>query len=1226
MSSNQDASTPLLDANSKVSTGAGTFGAHEGLTSAEAAQRLQADGPNKLDPPPKEGFGIILLRQMQSAVFLLTTIAAIITYSLGERNKPAILLGAVVFVCLVNTAGEYTSQDAGAALASMAAPKSNVLRNGQTIQVESSTLVVGDVVMIQMGDVIPADMLVLEAVDLKANEAMLTGEPTDISKSTVAKDPSAPFLTNMLYSGTSVVSGHGKAEITDTGMRTQVGLIAKRLGAERSVTAKNPLAASVNKLGTALGICLVMVILLAATVALRTGYQDPARPCDAGDRFCFFKNAFLRAVIMAVALIPHGIPIVCTVMLRVGSMEMAKLNGITMRMSAVDYLSATTVICTDKTGTLTEGKMTGAALLGAVHDPAKGAIAKLTESSLSFYPLKGLCPNGGLFSDLNMSDAHRKQMDKIFDSKEARQSFAQPGLPDLALPDDSNSTANSLDAMMARAHLSCGFLTCYGTKLARDAKTGVWETTGNMTEGALKVAAAKGGYWDDEGAGHALHSMCVRLSDMEVPFTSDRKMMATVHMLPESRRVESLEFASDCTHFAILKGAPDKLVDKLGSVLDVADGSLQLPGRIMNDVDRALVKQHNTNLADQALRSILLALRPLSAADMDKMKACRSADDRLAVILGEPTKVVFTSLWGIYDPPRTSVPPSVKRCHEAGIQVVMITGDQPDTAKAIGKTIGVISEGDDPSLRTALCSELHEPISQRRVSGSGLRNSKRASQVLKSLEQLHSDSKVGNVGKNRGSKRLSVHDVRGRNDATEPEYCSEEVIAEITGRVRCFARAQPTDKVAIVESLKAQQNIVAMTGDGVNDAPALKSAHVGVSMGITGTAVTQQASDLVLLDDNFSTIVSAVQEGRRIYNNAQKYVAANLSLKFGEMVSILISIGLGVIAPINPTPQLLNLLVTHIISTFCFAFEAAEPYIMKVPPRSLKDDFVVSRTQILFRILPFVIYFPAVVYASLCFGMFSQVGTVDNYAIIGTSMVLDLASGKTVCERAGWERAGEYKFDGRPFHCRCKVSKSGMPNGDIEEFDQWGSRDLDISGNPMKNQDMFSLSRSDWKGEPSRFVEPCKGNKDVWCWKDNVEEFSRPVLPRGMSCGDYGVKYGQSMALVTIMTGEMLSLMSFRTDGFFIYHVFQNKFYLLTMVGQFFITFQIVFNPSLSSLLEVVALEPIHLAAAGACALCLIVLNELTKMLFRSRLSALNQELEKQALALSHGEVKHAEV
>jgi len=351
-----------------------------------------------------------------------------------------------------------------------------------------------------------------------------------------------------------------------------------------------------------------------------------------------------------------------------------------------------------------------------------------------------------------------------------------------------------------------------------------------------------------------------------------------------------------------------------------------------------------------------------------------------------------------------------------------------------------------------------------------------------------------------------------------------------------------------------------------------------------------------------------------------------LSLKFGEMVSILISIGLAVPTPLNPTAQLLNLLITHIISTFCFAFEDAEPYIMKVPPRALKDDFIVSRTQIIFRIAPFVVYFPAVVDASLSFGMLSLVGTVDNHAIIGTANILDLAGGKTVCERAGWELDGKYKLDARPFHCRCKVSKSGMPRGDIDEFDQWGSRDMEVSGNPMMQKDLFLLSSSDWKGEPNRFVEPCQGNKDVWCWKDSVEESSRPVLPRGMSCGEYGVKYGQSMALLTIMTGEMLSLMSFRTDGFFIYHVFRNKFYLLTMICQFFITFEFIFNPTLSSLLEVVALERIHLVAAGALPLSLVALNELAKILFRSRLSALNRELEKQALAISRSEAKSEEV
>jgi len=380
------------------------------------------------------------------------------------------------------------------------------------------------------------------------------------------------------------------------------------------------------------------------------------------------------------------------------------------------------------------------------------------------------------------------------------------------------------------------------------------------------------------------------------------------------------------------------------------------------------------------------------------------------------------------------------------------------------------------------------------------------------------------------------------------------------------------------------------------------------------------------MDDNFSTIVSAVQEGRRIYSNAQKYLAANLSLKFGEMVSIMISIGLGVIAPINPTVQLLNLLITHLIGTFCFAFEDAEPYIMKVPPRALKDDFVVSRTQIFFRIAPFVVYFPAVVYASLCFGMLSLAGTVNNHAIVGTAKVLDLADGKTICERAGWELENEYKMDARPFHCRCEVRKSGMPHGDIDEFDQWGSRDLEVSGNPIKQKDVFSLSSSDWKGEPNRFVEPCRGNKGVWCWKTNVEEASRPVLPRGMSCGEYGVKYGQSMAVFTIMTGEMLSLMSFRTDSFFFYHFFRNKFYLLSMICQFCITFRIIFNPTLSSLLDTVALEPIHLVVAGALSLCLVVLNELAKIPFRFKLSALNQELEKRALAISRGEFKKVEV
>lgn len=579
----------------------------------------------------------IFIRQMQSVIFLLTSIAAVASYSLGDKYKAAILFFVVLFVIVLNTVGEYSSQDAGNALCKMAAPRTACIRDGREMLIEAAALVVGDVVVIKAGDVVPADMVILEAIDLKTNEAVLTGESSEVMKSVDLQDPKAPFKSNMLYSSTEVLSGFGKAEVTDTGMCTQVGLIAKRLGQNKSITEKNPLMSAVNKLASYLAMVLALVIVCAALVAFMTRYQDPQRPCAEDDEGCFLKTSLLRAVVMSVALIPHGLPFICTVMLYVGSAGIGKRNGVVMKVSAVDYLAATTVICTDKTGTLTEGRMSATLVLGFCQDEATRATGNSTrESSLSFYPLKGLSPNGGIFSTSEVTKKHKEQMENEFEPNMLRQNFSQSGLRDLGMIDERKEAAKegNLDGLLAGIHMAVAFLACHGVGLV---KNDSWEAKGNPTEVAVKVAAAKAGFWEDADdsrlagldipSSGSLRALYPRQDSLEVPFNNVRKMAASIHGIPKLDRTlstatleelrTSLRFPEDATHFAILKGAPEKIAESVGAMPLLRDGALELPGRQMAESDHALLHQRNMDLAKQALRSLLVAVRPLSSADME---------------------------------------------------------------------------------------------------------------------------------------------------------------------------------------------------------------------------------------------------------------------------------------------------------------------------------------------------------------------------------------------------------------------------------------------------------------------------------------------------------------------------------------------------------------------------------------------------------------------------------
>lgn len=1175
----------------------------EGLSSQEVEHRLKADGPNELDASEKLSFFAILLTQAKSTIFLLTTVAAIISFIAKDANKGIILMCVVCLVCLANSIGEYSFQDAGAALASMSGDQARVVRDGREQEVLSKNLVMGDVVLLKIGDVVPADMIVLASQDLQAMEAVLTGEPTERLKTVEVKDPKEPFASNMLYKMTSIVGGSGKAEVVATGMRTQVGLIAKRLQNTEKSKKLSPLQRSINMLGKLIAGIIFLAVCLATLIAFLTGYEDPSKPCAEGDWVCVLLSCLLRGVIMSVAIIPHGLPFVVMVMLRVGANQMAVRSAVVTKVTSVDQLSATTVICTDKTGTLTEGKMTAQSIYGICQDEDS-----LVHSSIGFYPLKGLSANGGIFAEEDLTEKAKAEMDAKYDMKERRQSFGGPDRLDLgACPQNSEL---SLDAQLARAHLSCASSNCWGTTVSHDPASGKWDAQGNMTEAALRVAAAKAGLWDDKS------SPATRIPELEVPFTSKRKMMATLHSLPPHRRLDTLQLPQDASHIALVKGAPDRILPKLGAMLRKGkSGLLEVDNTRLSSVANLAIEKKNQEFASQALRTVLMAIRPLSLEEFEVLRNCANGEDRLDFILS--SKLCMLGLWGIYDPPRATVPKSVLECHQAGIQVVMITGDQKPTALAIGQQVNILSQGDSARLGAATCSELHEgrPL---RVSATAKR--RLSDEALKALGPDHLPVQVAETG---GARRLSVHDERTPADQHEPEYKSEQEIAKLTKRVHVWARAQPTDKVAIVESLQHQGHIAAMTGDGVNDAPALTRASVGVSMGISGTSVTKNAADLILMDDDFSTIVAAIKEGRRIYMNAQKYTCCNMSIKGGELLMLLISISVGVPAPIMPLPQIINLLVTHILCTLPFAAEEPEDYAMKIPPRDTKTDLVVPLIMWKFRWLPFIICHAVLGLSTVTIGVWANTGQYLFRNLIGSSVPGDLDHGTVNCEFAGTVTNGYFMKDLEPFHCRCLVFPSGYPIGAREVREQWGrphaEEYLDQFGVWSGHTGTAFLQPSTpWKDGKEELVEDCPDRHGTkhFCWKAGVDA-NRPVLPARENCAKYGTMIGQSMSYAAIQLGEILTILTYRRDAFFASTVFSNKFYNICLVGNIAFLILVLYVPPINDSLDLVPLSFGRLLMPIVFACCLALANEFFKTIYRTRKREENKRLQREAIKMA---------
>jgi Ca2+-transporting ATPase len=714
-------------------------------------------------------------------------------YLLEAFADAVILLIIVLLVAVAGFIQEYRAEKAVEALQQLAAPQARVLRNNVVTQIPSQDLVLGDIVIVESGDRVPADARLIESIELRTNEAVLTGESTPINKDalvTLSLDTSVNDQRNMVFVGTYIIHGRGRAVVTATGMQTKFGKIAELV--QEAEDEETPLQKRLDRF--AKKIALVVIIVCIAIFAIDI-VEIAFTISQYGGVFQVHSllETFMTSVSLATSAVPEGLPAVVTITLALGAREFARRNAIVRKLSAAEGLGAVTVICSDKTGTLTRGEMTVRQLyLGADH-------RYIHVSGVGYEPK-------GDFLE------HTEVIHPATDTE-------------------------------AETLLRIGSL-CNNAQLQHNDTANIWTIIGDPTEGALIVAGEKAAITQQR-----LTEQYPRIS--EIPFTSERKCMTTIHQTPANDTV------------AYLKGAPEIVLTK--STQFLAEGM----EKNLTDAERKDILSANEQMASSALRVLAMAYRQLPSALSDFNE--KSVENGL----------VFVGLVGIIDPPREEARNAYQQCQAAGIHTVMITGDHQLTAVAVAREIGIMTK--DSQVLTGV-----------------------------ELDRLH-DTDFDKVVEN----------------------------------VAVYARVSPEHKLRIVNALQQQGQIVAMTGDGVNDAPALKQADIGVAMGITGTDVSKEASDVILTDDNFATIVTAVEQGRVIYDNIRKYIRFLISCNFSELLVLGTFAILGAIfgvdqfpIPLMPSMILWINLITDGPPAIALAADPPEEDVMRRKPRNPKEGIL----------------------------------------------------------------------------------------------------------------------------------------------------------------------------------------------------------------------------------------------------------------------------------------------
>jgi Ca2+-transporting ATPase len=747
---------------------------HKGLTGDEVESRLEKYGYNELKKEEGVSPFTLFVNQFKNILIIILLIATALSAVVGETFDAALILVIVLFCAVLGFVQEYRAERALEALKKMLSPTITALRGGKEEEVPSKELVPGDILLLEAGDKIPTDARLVENHSLRCDEAPLTGESAPVGKDSkvLPENVRVNDKKNMVFTGTTVTYGRGKAVVTSTGMNTEFGKIAQEVTSVE--TEKTPLEKRTDEIGKWLGIISFAICFLVAAVSV-------VREILGGGKIdlAFIVTMVMFAVSLAVAAVPEALAAIVTGALAIGMHQMAKRNALVRKMPAVETLGCTTVICSDKTGTLTKGEMTvrkifagGRAIevTGAGYEP-KGEIKGSEMDIKNNRPLQYLLQGGLLCSDAVLEE-----------------------------------------------------------------KEGKWIIKGDPTEGAMVVAAVKAGFHEAE----------MRLENPrieELPFSSERKRMTTIHQMEDGKKT------------AFMKGAPEVVLDKCSHIL--SDGEI----RELGQKAKSEILKANEEMAQAALRVLGFAYRECS----DSIQ-CTEEDLE--------HQMVFVGLAGMMDPPRGEAIEAIRVCKQVGIKPIMITGDHKLTAVAIAKEMGIYEDGD---------------------------------------------------------KVMTGEELEGT---------SEKELVGIVDKITVYARVSPMDKLKIVKAWKEKGEVVAMTGDGVNDAPALKHADIGVAMGITGTEVTKEASDMVLSDDNFATIVKAIERGRWIYDNIKKYLTFLLRCNITEVVVIggVVLISGPEYLPLLAAAILYINLVTDGLPALALGISPPDPDIMERSPRDPKES------------------------------------------------------------------------------------------------------------------------------------------------------------------------------------------------------------------------------------------------------------------------------------------------